>query len=210
MSLREPGVFPGSKQSLVREIASQKPLAMTIHPKRYFPFSSLRHRKEKHAMLKFMGPLYVVDDIAASRHFYEGLLNQKVKFDFGENVTFEGDFSIHLKSQYLRLLGDVSQYPVMKKAHNGELVFETAEIEAVFQRLREADVEFIHVIREQPWGQRVMRLYDLDGHILEIGEQMEAVVWRFYQQDWSIDRIHEKSGMPREFIERVIQEHDTL
>jgi hypothetical protein len=39
---------------------------------------------------------------------------------------------------------------------------------------------------------------------------MEAVVWRFYQQDWSIDRIHEKSGMPREFIERVIQEHDTL
>ena len=92
-----------------------------------------------------------------------------------------------------------------KKAHNVELCFETDEIEAVYQRVHEADVEFIHGIREQPWGQRVMRLYDPDGHILEIGELMESVVRRFYQQGWSIDRIREKSGMPREFIESVTQ-----
>jgi catechol 2,3-dioxygenase-like lactoylglutathione lyase family enzyme len=160
------------------------------------------------AMLKFICSLYVVDDIAASRHFYEGLLGQKVKFDFGENVTFEGDFAIHLKSNYQPLLGDVTQYPIMKKAHNGELYFDTDEIEAVYQRLREASVEFIHGIREQPWGQCVMRLYDPDGHIVEIGELMETVVWRLYQQGLSIDRIHGKSSMPREFIELVIQEHN--
>jgi catechol 2,3-dioxygenase-like lactoylglutathione lyase family enzyme len=157
-------------------------------------------------MLKFDGPLLVVEDIAVSRHFYEGLLNLKVIFDFGENVTFKGDFSIHLKSQYLRLLGDASQYPIMKKTHNMELVFETDEIEALYQRLREAGIEFLHVIREQPWGQRVMRLYDPDGHILEVGEFMESVVGRYYQQGWSINLIHEKTAMPREFIERAIQE----
>ncbi len=156
-------------------------------------------------MLKFDGPLIVVDDMAHARHFYEGLLGQKVKFDFGPNVPFEG-FSIHLKSHFRSLLGDVAQFPVTQKAHWGELYFETDELEPIHQRLMEADVEFIHPICEQPWGQRVMRLYDPDGHIVEIGETMEAVVWRFHEQGLAIDRIHERSGMPHEFIEHVIRE----
>ncbi len=157
-------------------------------------------------MLKFDAPLIVVDDMARSRYFYEQLLGQKVKFDFGQNVPFEG-FSIHLKSHFQSLLGDVAQYPVAPKAHWGELYFETDELEPIQQRLNEAGVEFIHPVREQPWGQRVMRFYDPDGHIVEIGETMEAVVWRFHEQGLSIDSISQKSSMPREFIENVIKEH---
>lgn len=157
-------------------------------------------------MLKFDGPLIVVDDMARSRHFYEQLLGQKVKFDFGPNVPFEG-FSIHLKSHFQSLLGDVSQYPVIQKPHWGELYFETDELEPIYQRLNEAGVEFIHGVCEQPWGQRVMRFYDPDGHIVEIGETMEAVVWRLYEQGLSIDIISEKSAMPRAFIEGAIKEH---
>ena len=145
-------------------------------------------------MLKFNTPLIVVNDMARSRRFYEQLLGQKVKFDFGPNVPFEG-FSIHLKSHFQSLLGDVAQFPVTQKAHWGELYFETDELEPIFQRLNEADVEFIHPICEQPWGQHVTRFYDPDGHIIEIGETMEAVVWRFYEQGHSIDNISEKSSM---------------
>ena len=159
-------------------------------------------------MLKFVCPLVLVDDIVASRYFYEQLLGQKIKFDFGQNVTFEGDFAIHLKSHFQSLLGDVTQYSVIKKAHNGELYFETDEIESIHQRLKQAGVEFIHEIQEQPWGQGVMRLYDPDGHIVEIGEFMETVVWRFHTQGLSIDSISEKSSMRREFVEHVIQEHN--
>ena len=49
-------------------------------------------------MLKFICPLIVVEDIERSRAFYEQLLGQRVMFDFGQDVQFEGDFSIHLKS----------------------------------------------------------------------------------------------------------------
>ena len=157
-------------------------------------------------MLKFVCPLIVVDEIARSRQFYEQLLGQKVKFDFGVDVAFEGDFTIHLKSHYQSLLGDVTQYPITKKAHNGELYFETDEIELIYQRLQAADVEFIEAVQEQPWGQRAMRLYDPDGHIIEVGEPMETAVQRFYRQGWSIDRIAEKTGMPREFIQGAIKE----
>ena len=155
-------------------------------------------------MLRFVCPLIVVDEIAASRRFYEQLLGQQVKADYGEDVTFEG-FVIHLKPHYQALLGDAAPYPVAKRAHNGELYFETDEVEAVYQRLSQAGTEFIHAIREEPWGQRVMRLYDPDGHIVEIGEPMEVALLRLYSQGLSAASISERTSMPREFVERVIE-----
>jgi catechol 2,3-dioxygenase-like lactoylglutathione lyase family enzyme len=155
-------------------------------------------------MLKFDAPLITVNDMARSRHFYEQLLGQIVKIDFGPNVTFEG-FSLHLKSHFQSLLGGEGRFPVTPKANWGELYFETDELAPVYQRLNEAGVEFIHPICEQPWGQRVMRFYDPDGHIIEIGETMEAVVLRFYGQGLTVDLILQRSSMPREFVEHVIQ-----
>ncbi len=157
-------------------------------------------------MVKFICPLIVVDEMAPSRHFYEELLGQKVKFDFVQNVTFEGDFAIHLKSHFQQLLGEAEHYPIVKKAHAGELYFETDDVEPLSRRLHDAGVEFIHGIREQPWGQRVMRFYDPDGHVVEVGESMEAVVWRFHRQGYALKEIVSKSSMPREFVEQVIRE----
>jgi hypothetical protein len=54
-----------------------------------------------------------------------------------------------------------------------------------------------------------MRLYDPDGHIVEIGESIETVVWRFHKQGLSIDQVSEKSSMPHEFVERVIEEYSS-
>jgi catechol 2,3-dioxygenase-like lactoylglutathione lyase family enzyme len=158
-------------------------------------------------MLKYIGPIVVVDEIASSRYFYEHLLGQKVKDDFGVNVSFEGNFAIHLKSHFQSLLGDAMQYPVIKKTHNADLCFETDEIETICQGLEQEAVEFIHPIQEQPWGQRVMRLYDPDWHIVEIGETMDAVVLRYHDLGWSRDRIQAKTAMSREFVEQVIRNH---
>ena len=154
-------------------------------------------------MLKFVCPLIVVEDIERSRYFYEQLLGQKVRFDFGEDVQFEGDFSLHLRSGFQSLLGAPDQYPVSRKAHWGELYFETDEIEKVSQSLQEAGIEFIHPIREQPWGQRCVRVYDPDGHILEIGEPMETAILRLHRQGLSIQLISERTGMPGELIGRL-------
>ncbi len=53
----------------------------------------------------------------------------------------------------------------------------------------------------------MLKCYDPDGYIVEIGATMEAVVWRFYGQGWTIDCIHEKTAMPGVFIEQAIQKH---
>ncbi len=154
-------------------------------------------------MLKYMGPLIAVDEIAPSRFFYEQLLGQNVKWDFGPNVTFEGDFSIHLRSHLRMLMGDANDIPAAGKTRDAELCFETDEIDALYRRLDRASVEFVHAVQEQPWGQRVVRLYDPDGHALEIGETMEAVVCRLHRQGLSTDKIVEKTGMPLEFVEHA-------
>jgi hypothetical protein len=90
------------------------------------------------------------------------------------------------------------------RAHNGESYFETDEVELFSQRLRQAGVEFIHTVREQPWGQRVMRFYDPYGHVIEIGEPMEAVVRRFHEQGLPIDDIAKRTSLLREFVERAV------
>lgn len=155
-------------------------------------------------MLKYQGVLIVVNDMAVSRRFYEECLGQKVLFDFGVDVAFEGGLTIHQKDHFQELLGG-ERFAVVIKSHAGELYFESAEIETFEQRLKETGVEFIHPIREQPWAQRVMRIYDPDGHVIEIGESMEAAVLRLYQQGSSLESICQRTGMPRSFVEGAIK-----
>ncbi len=49
-----------------------------------------------------------------------------------------------------------------------------------------------------------MRFYDLDWHIIEIEETMESVVKRLFNMGQTMDEICEKSSMPVEFVEYVI------
>lgn len=154
-------------------------------------------------MLKYGGVLIAVQDIASSRRFYEGCLGQKVGMDFGVNVGFEGGFAIHQKDHFQELLGGEG-FAAVTKAHTGELYFETDEIETFEQRLKGEGMEFVHPIREQPWAQRVMRVYDPDGHVVEIGETMEACVQRLFAQGGTVESICQRTGMPRPFVEGVI------
>ncbi len=160
--------------------------------------------KERRYRMKFICPLIVVDDINASRRFYENVLNQKVKHDFGENIAFEGGFSIHLKSHFFELL-DLSPDKITKKSNNSELYFEEDDLDTIIEKLKEDDsVEFIHGIKEQPWGQRVIRFYDPDMHIIEVGESMESVARRFLRKGLSVEETAKRILMPEEFVKQCL------
>jgi len=154
-------------------------------------------------LVRFIGPLLVVKDIQNSTHFYRDILAQKVKYDFGENVAFEGNFSIHLESHYLKLLGPIPS-TISFGSHNFELYFESEDIEASCNQLLQHGVIFIHHIVEQPWKQRVVRFYDPDNHIVEIGESMESVIQRLAKDGQSVEQIHQATSMPIDFIRSVV------
>ena len=128
--------------------------------------------------MRFICPLIVVNNIEISRSFYEQVLNQKVQYDFGENVSFESGFAIHLKSHFSDLINK-NENDIIQKSNNFELYFEEEDLDSFLQKLKDIDpVEYVHVLKEQPWGQRVIRFYDPDMHIVEVGEPMESVAKR--------------------------------
>ncbi|OPX88832.1 MAG: Glyoxalase-like domain protein [Pelotomaculum sp. PtaB.Bin104] len=153
--------------------------------------------------MKFICPLIVVKDVEQSKNFYENVLKQKVKFDFGENVLFEGDFAIHLASHYQKLLGCDSKQ-ILNKSNNFELYFEADNLEEIYTKLKGEHVEFIHKVLEQPWGQKVIRFYDLDAHIIEIGEPMQTVVLRLANTGLCVNEICTKTSMPAHFVESIL------
>ena len=122
--------------------------------------------------IAFQGAVILVKDVIASRLFYEELLGQKVAVDFGEVVGFEAGFSIWQADHSYTILFD-KKYDEQQRlgSNNFELFFEDSEIHDIWKSVSSRDIKLVHPLKEQPWGQLVFRIYDPDGHIVEIGGQ---------------------------------------
>ena len=154
--------------------------------------------------MKYVCPLIVVTDIKRSREFYTSLLKQKVKADFGENVTFEGDFAIHLDSHFGGLIDGKE---IRFGGNDAELYFENDEVETLLPDLKKAGVEFVHELREQPWRQQVIRFYDPDGHIIEVGESLEHTAFRLHMEGMDTEKISIITYMPPELVTAAIEKY---
>jgi catechol 2,3-dioxygenase-like lactoylglutathione lyase family enzyme len=151
--------------------------------------------------VKFMCPLVTVADVQKSRDFYVNVLGQTVETDFGRNVSFEG-FAIHLRPHYQMLIDNKD---IVVGGNNFELYFEYDDLEQIVEKLKTENVEFVHELREQPWHQLVVRFYDPDKNIIEIGETMEHLVIRLHDQGNSFDEISKMTNLDCDFIEKTYQ-----
>jgi len=150
--------------------------------------------------MQYICPLVVVTDLPRSREFYESVLEVRVKFDFGANITFEGDFSLQTIDSWAQFI-EQDQGAIRLGARNGELYFETEDIEAFAQKLAQrADIRYVHGLKEHRWGQRVVRFYDPDGNIIEVGEDMCGLCRRFFAQGWSVEEICAHTMLPPDFV----------
>lgn len=151
--------------------------------------------------MKYMGALLAVGDLGRSRKFYEGLLGQAVEVDFGPCVGYAGGFSIMEKSLWKEVLGIGA---VAAKPNDHELYFEDEDVEGVSGRLAAAGREFLHGVREQPWRQKVLRCYDPDGHLVEIGETMPSLIGRLAAEGMDSSGIVEATGLPEAMVAGVL------
>ncbi len=72
-------------------------------------------------------------------------------------------------------------------------------------QLVEAHVPVAHPICEQPWGQRVLRVYDPDGYLVELAEPMSAVVLRCRDAGMTPEAIIAATFMPLEIVQQILQ-----
>lgn len=127
--------------------------------------------------MRYTAALLSVADVRVSRRFYEELFGLEVYQDYGINVSFT--CGLALQQNFAWLTG-VPADSVMRRSHNLELCFETEDLDGFLKKLdRRPDIRRPGDVVEHGWGQRVVRLYDPDGHLIEVGEDMGMVVRRF-------------------------------
>jgi hypothetical protein len=56
---------------------------------------------------------------------------------------------------------------------------------------------------EHPWGQRVFRVHDPDGHIVGVGEPIPAVIGRLLGGGMSAEAVAERTAVRLEIVEQI-------
>ena len=129
--------------------------------------------------LQLQNPLFVVADMERSKNFYKTVLGLEPVSDFGANVVLEGGLALQTLDSWAGFLGKTPE-EIAFGGNNSEVYFETGDFDGFLRQLFERpSVELVHAPLEHRWGQRVVRLYDPDRHIIEVGESLDKVAKRF-------------------------------
>lgn len=156
--------------------------------------------------IRFEAAIIFVNSIAASRKFYENFLEMEVSEDHGENIVFRGGLSIWQADHAHRIIfGEGRTENSSLGNDNIELYFETDNLEEARAKLEESAVRLIQEIHEEPWHQRTFRVADPDGHIVEIGEPMSAVIKRFATAGLTAEEIAKETSMPLETVHELLK-----
>jgi len=89
---------------------------------------------------------------------------------------------------------------VILQNNAGEMYFEEEDIDAFSEHLRSFEINYVHELLEHPWGQRVVRFYDPDGHIIEVGEMIKAVIERFLKSGMTVEAVAERMDVSVEYL----------
>lgn len=117
--------------------------------------------------MKLKNILIVVNDIEQSIKFYKELFGLQVILDQDGNVIMtEG-----LVLQDAKIWKNFIQRDLVPKNHMTELYFEEPDIESFAKKLEESEfaIEYVNELMEHSWGQKVIRFYDPDGNLIEVG-----------------------------------------
>ena len=152
--------------------------------------------------MKHVCMLISVADINAARKFYEDLFGLEVFQDYGRNIAFTCGLALQ---QDFDWLVNLPKEKILKKSNNAEIVFEEQGFDTFLNKLKEyPEIEYLGEVVEHSWGQRVIRFYDLDGHIIEVGEDMKMVIKRFLNSGMAMEEVSVKMDASVEDLTKLL------
>ncbi|MBP5224517.1 MAG: GNAT family N-acetyltransferase [Lachnospiraceae bacterium] len=155
--------------------------------------------------MKYVCALIAVKDIEKSKRFYQDVLGLGVVDDFGANVTLEGGIALQTLDTWQSF---IRTDQIVLQNNAGELYFEEDDLDGFCERLRAFEIRYVHALFEHRWGQRVVRFYDPDGHIIEVGEKPEAVVRRFAASGLSPEETAGRMDVPLEYVRSSLKKEE--
>jgi lactoylglutathione lyase len=147
--------------------------------------------------MKLKNTLLAVADMERSLTFYETVLGLQVVLDFGANKTLTGGLCLQTLETWI---GFLETDRVAFGGNDAELYFEEDRFDGFVRRLESLEIQYVHPVKEHPWGQRVVRFYDPDRHIIEVGENMRAVCRRFLGSGLTPEETAARMDVPVEYV----------
>ena len=115
--------------------------------------------------------LIVVDDIERSKQFYHDLFGLDMVLDNEGNMILTEGLVLQDKKIWKKFL----EKDIISESNACELYFEERDLEAFAQKLEKLypSIKSVNRLMTHSWGQKVIRFYDPDGNLIEVGTPME-------------------------------------
>ncbi|MBQ7504880.1 MAG: VOC family protein [Ruminococcus sp.] len=117
--------------------------------------------------MKLKNVLIVVKDIEKAEQFYHDLFGLDLVQNNDGNMILTDSLVLQEERYWKKFLNR----DIIPKNNACELYFEEADIEGFARKLESLypDVEYANRLMTHSWGQTVIRFYDLDGNLIEVG-----------------------------------------
>ena len=120
--------------------------------------------------MKLKNFLIVVKDAERSRRFYHDLFGLEMLVDHDGNMLLSDGLVLQEEKYWREFLGR----DVVPENNACELYFEEPDIETFVEKLEALypSVQYVNRLMTHSWGQKVIRFYDPDGNLIEVGTPM--------------------------------------
>ena len=151
------------------------------------------------------GPLFAVRDMKTSLEFYRDVLGLEVVNDFGANVVLTGGLSLQTLETWAQFL-DKAPDDIRFRGNDAEMYYVADDFDAFLTILKDhPEADLVRPPVEHRWGQRAVRLYDPDGHIIEVGESLSKVAKRFRDSGLHEEGVARRMDISLEYARELLK-----
>ena len=117
--------------------------------------------------MKYRGNLIVVKDCRRALLFYKDMFGFELVHDNDGNMELTNGLYLQETQYWEKFI----EKRVTTKSNSTELYFEESDIESFINKLETLypDTEYVNRLMTHSWGQKVVRFYDPDGNLIEVG-----------------------------------------
>lgn len=122
--------------------------------------------------MKLKNVLIVVNDIEKSIAFYNSIFGLEVILENDGNVVMTEGLVLQDAKIWKKFLGK----EIIPENNSCELYFEEKNIESFAEKLENygGQIEYVNRLMTHSRGQKVIRFYDPDGNLIEVGTPMQV------------------------------------
>lgn len=155
--------------------------------------------------MKYKGTLLAVKNMEKAKAFYKSVLGLEVVMDAGANVELTGGIFLQTTDTWVDFI-HCSSSDIIFKNNAIELYFETDDMDAFMINIEKfSNITYIHPLITHSWGQRAVRFYDLDNHIVEVAENIAMVIRRFIASGFTVEETARRMDVPAEWIQSALE-----